>query len=72
MAAVGMGSGGRWFRITLSLLVLAVAGCIAATAWEPIAAMHPAYWIALGVVGITAAVGLVTGVQRRPDGTGRG
>lgn len=55
----------RWFRAGLSAIVLVVVAWIGAGAWEPVAAMHPAYATVLVVTGAVALVGVITGLRRR-------
>ncbi|MFB9566482.1 hypothetical protein [Saccharopolyspora hordei] len=57
--------GRRWFRVVLSAIVLGVVVGIGLGAWEPIAAMHPAYATTLVGTGAVAAVGVITGLRRR-------
>lgn len=55
----------RWFRVVLSAIVLAVVAGIGASAWEPVAAMHPAYATVLVVTGVVALIGVITGLRRQ-------
>ncbi|MER7080892.1 hypothetical protein SAMN05421805_1298 [Saccharopolyspora antimicrobica] len=55
----------RWFRAGLSAIVLAVVAAIGVGAWEPVAAMHPAYATVLVVTGAVALIGVVTGLRQR-------
>ncbi|MDA3649747.1 hypothetical protein LZ318_33770 [Saccharopolyspora indica] len=55
----------RWFRVVLSAIVLVVVAGIGAGAWEPVAAMHPAYATVLVVAGAAALVGVITGLRQR-------
>ncbi|WP_433871257.1 hypothetical protein [Saccharopolyspora sp. CA-218241] len=59
-----VGARGRWFLPSVSLVVLLVVAAIAATGGPTILAMHPAYAIALGVVGALALAGVATALRR--------